>query len=56
MAKITATHLIIILPSKQRVDRWTDTPELTERFYRDAGAYVFEGGEPQPVRTERDPR
>jgi len=43
------THLIIILPSKQRVDRWTDTPELTERFYREAGAYVFEGGEPQPI-------
>jgi hypothetical protein len=48
------THLVIIMPvSNQRIERWTDTPELTERFYRDAGAYVFEGGSPQPVRADQ---
>lgn len=46
------THLIITLLSGQRIDYWTDTPELTEQFYRDAGAYVFEGGDPQPVYTD----
>lgn len=42
------THLIITLVGGSRIERWTQTPELTEKFYRDAGAYVFEGGLSQP--------
>jgi hypothetical protein len=48
------THLIITLGNGQRIDRWTDTPEITEDFYRGAGAYVFEGGEPQPVVSDNE--
>jgi hypothetical protein len=46
---------VIHLPGNaQRIDRWTDTPELTEAFYRESGAYVFTGGQPQPVFADID--
>ncbi|QYN41174.1 hypothetical protein K1T35_48420 (plasmid) [Pseudonocardia sp. DSM 110487] len=48
------THLIITLPTGQQVERWTDTPEITERFYREAGAAVLEGGVVQPVYKDAD--
>lgn len=54
MAMPTATHLIVILPGGQRVDTWTQDPAGLERRYRESGAYVMPGGEPQPVR-EGDP-
>jgi hypothetical protein len=51
-----ATHLVILRSDGMRIECWTDVPELTEAFYRDAGCYVFEGGLPQPIRTERTSR